>query len=211
MATIGLSKPYYALYNYDSEARTVSYTEGGLLGKFTELSLELEGGSTNILYADNGPAESDQTFSGGTITITTDELNAAVMLPILGLKAETMNVDGVTTEDAKWIVYDDDQVIPYVGLGGILKKKVNGVTKWVAFVLDKGQFSNPGLSAVTQGESIEWQTSSLSANIMRSDNDTHTWRRISSFLNTEAEAEAAVKAYLGITAPTNSAGEDETA
>ena len=47
MATIGLSKPFYAIYSANGE--TVSYTGGGVLGKAVELSMELEGGEANIL------------------------------------------------------------------------------------------------------------------------------------------------------------------
>lgn len=195
MAKIGLSKPYYAIYNVTDGA--VSYSDGGLLGKFTELDVSLEGGDSNVLFADNSAAESDKTFAGGTATVTTDDLVAAVMLPVLGLKSEPI-ADSVTS-DAAWLVFDDDQEIPYVGIGGVIKKKLDNKTKYVGFVLDKVQFANPGLSAVTQGETIEWQTHALTADIMRSDREKHPWFRISSELDTAAEAEAAVKAYLSIT------------
>lgn len=195
MAKIGLSKPYYAIYNVADGA--VSYSDGGLLGKFTELSIELEGGDPNTLRADDAVAESDKTFAGGTASVTTDDLLAPVMLPVLGLKSEAIT-DSVTT-DAMWMVFDDDQEIPYVGLGGVIKKKVNGKIRYVGFVLDKVQFANPGISAVTQGETIEWQTHTLAADIMRSDKEKHPWFRMTSELDTAAEAEAAVKAYLSIT------------
>ena len=39
MATIGLSKPYYALYQ--ESGGTVTYSGGGLIGKATEMSLSL--------------------------------------------------------------------------------------------------------------------------------------------------------------------------
>lgn len=195
MAKIGLSKPYYAIYNVADGA--VNYSDGGLLGKFTELDVSLEGGDSNVLFADNSAAESDKTFAGGAATVTTDDLVAAVMLPVLGLKSEPI-ADSVTS-DAAWLVFDDDQEIPYVGIGGVIKKKLDNKTKYVGFVLDKVQFANPGLSAVTQGETIEWQTHALTADIMRSDREKHPWFRISSELDTAAEAEAAVKAYLSIT------------
>lgn len=83
MATIGLSKPFYAIYAASGE--TVSYTNGGVLGKAVELSMELDGGDANILYADNGPAESATTFGGGTLTITTDDLLPEPAAAILGL------------------------------------------------------------------------------------------------------------------------------
>ena len=104
MATIGLSKPYYAIYN--ANGTTVTYSEGGLIGKATEMTLELEGAEANILYADNGPAESDNQFAGGTLTLSTDDLLPTPMLAILGLQQETIeSVDGVTTEGAAWICY----------------------------------------------------------------------------------------------------------
>lgn len=198
MATIGLSKPYYAFYS--NTGTTVSYSGGGVLGKYTELSLELDDGGDNILYGDNGPAESDTAFAGGTISITTDELRPAAAHDILGTKTEAVTVTGLTTQDASWEVYDEDQDAPYLGVGGILKKKVDGAVRYVAFVLNKVKFTTPGESATTQGETIEWQTKELSAKILRSDTAKHEWRRVSSLLDTEADAEKLIKSFLGIEA-----------
>ena len=60
MATIGLSKPYYAIYSNDGNA--VTYSNGGLIGKGTQLTLELEEGDSNNFYADNAVAETDNSF-----------------------------------------------------------------------------------------------------------------------------------------------------
>ena len=73
------------------------------------------------------------------------------------------------------------------------------MTKWVALVYPKIQFQNTGDAAVTQGESIEWQTPELTAALMRDDTVKHAWRYMSTPLDTEAEAEAAVKSKLNIT------------
>ena len=48
MATIGLSTPYYAIYNENGGNPT--YAEGSLIGKATEMTLELEGADANVLY-----------------------------------------------------------------------------------------------------------------------------------------------------------------
>lgn len=197
MAVIGLSKPYFAIYS--NSGTTVSYANGGLIGKATEMTLELEGAETNALYADNGIAESDNQFAGGTLTLSTDDLLPTPMLAILGLRKEAISGEGIETEGASWIIYDDAQTIPYVGFGGIIKAKQNGVIKWIAVVLTKIQFANPGISAVTQGESIEWQTKELTATVMRDDSTAHTWQLSSTPLDTEAEAEAAIKSKLNIT------------
>lgn len=197
MATIGLSKPFYAVYSESSG--TVSYSSGGVLGKYTALQLQLESASENILYADNGPAESDSGFAGGTFSVTTDDLRPDVAKAIFGLTEETISAQDVTTTGAKWHVNDDDQVIPYLGVGGVLTKKVNGEVKYVAFVLEKVQFQNNGMDVTTQGETIEWQTSTLEGKLFRSDNAKHSWRRLSTLLDSEADAIAAVKGFLNIT------------
>lgn len=197
MAKIGLSKPYYAIYS--NTGTTVAYSKGGVIGKYTEFSLELEDGDNNILYADNGPAESDNSFAGGTATVTTDDLIAERMLAILGLKKEAITTPELSTKDAYWLVFDDDQDTPYIGLGGIIKKKINNATKYQAFILTKIQFTNPGLEAVTQGETIEWQTQELSATIMRSDEAKARWFMISNELDSEEDAEKIIKAHLNIT------------
>lgn len=199
MATIGLSKPYFAKYTNNGGA--VTYSAGALLGKYTELSIELDSQDANILYADNAAAESDQQFTGGTATVTTDDLRPDVMIPVFGVKAEEITHESITTANPQWIVFDDDQNAPYVGLGGVIKKKVDGVIRWVGFVLNKIQFATPAVSAVTQGETVEWQTQELSATIMRSDAAKHPWYRMTSLMDSEADAEAAVKQYLSITDP----------
>lgn len=197
MATIGLSKPYYAVYNYNGSGQP-TYSNGGVLGKATEMSLSLDAGDANILYADNGPAESDNQFTGGSYSITTDDLLPEPMLGVLGLVAELMDIEGVSTPNAQWMIFDDRQAIPYVGFGGVIKKRQSGATKWVAFVLTKIQFQNPGVDAVTQGETIEWQTPTLEGTVMRDDGPNHRWFMMSTPLDTEADAEAAVKSILGI-------------
>lgn len=64
MATIGLSKPYYAVYN--NASGTVSYSNGAVMGKATEANIEIETSDDNNLYADNAIAETDRQFTGGT-------------------------------------------------------------------------------------------------------------------------------------------------
>lgn len=197
MAGVGLSRPYYA--KYSNTGSTVTYSTGGVMGKFTEFTLELEGGDANILYADNGAAESDMQFAGGTANFTTDDLLPDIMEAIFGLTTETITDEGITTATPEWLLFDDTQAIPYLGVGGIIKKITGGATKWQAFVLPKVQFANPGIEAVTQGETIEWQTPSISATVMRSDAEGHRWFMLSSLMDSEADAETAIKKFLSIT------------
>lgn len=195
MATIGLSKPYYAIYS--NTGSTVSYTGCDVLAKAVELSVELEGGDANVLYADNGAAESAKQFSGGTLTITTDDLMPTEMAAILGLTLQTVTNSAITTSTPQELVFGEAQEIPYLGFGVVIKKQKNNAVKYQGIVFPKIQFSNPGINAVTQGETIEWQTPELTATIMRDDTAAHNWCR-SSLLDTEADAEAYIKQLLGV-------------
>lgn len=198
MATIGLSKPYYAIY---AEAGgVVSYSDGAVMGKATEANISIETTEDNNLYGDNGLAETDRRFANGTLTLSTTDLSQEVSKAILGLTEQAITgIDGVTDTSVKELVYDDGQVTPYLGVGFIIKKKVNGAYKWRGVVLPKVMFSVPEDAATTQGESIEWQTPELTGAIMRDDSATHVWKKEATF-TTEAQAEAYIKARLGIAA-----------
>jgi len=196
MAKIGLSKPYCA--KYSNTGSTVTYSEGALIGKAVELSIELEEGDDNILYADNGPAESANTFSGGSLTLTTDDLLPDVMMKVLGVKEETITSKDIKTETPKWYNWDDDQNTPYLGFGAIVKVQNNNVIGYQAVILPKIKLNNPSDTFTTQGETIEFGTPEISGTILRSDGGKHTWKKVSSVMNSEADAEAAIKQFLSI-------------
>lgn len=197
MAGIGFSKPKVAVYS--ASGNTVSYSNGKVLGKGIELSLSLDGGgSDNILYADNAPAESDKaTFSGGTVTITTDNLSPEVYDFLMGITAESYTVDGVTGVKVSTDGIESDA--PYLGLGGIRKLQINNQIKYQAVIFTKVQFQPAGEDWSTQGESIDWQTPEIEATLMRDDSATPTWRKRSSYLDTEADAEKVLNKLLNIT------------
>lgn len=196
MATIGVSKPYFAIYSNVNSA--VTYSNGGVLGKATEVNITINATDDNNLYADNGIAESERTFSDGTLNISTDDLYDEVASVILGLTtADVGTIAGVTDTEVKELIYDDNQNTPYLGIGFIVKKKHNGIYKWRGIVLTKTMFSIPSDAATTQGETIEWQVPSLTATILRDDTDNHAWKREATFTS-EAQAEAYIKNRLSI-------------
>ena len=197
MAVVGVCKPYYA--KYANNGGTVSYSDGGIIGKAVEVSADIETADSNDLYADNAIAESEKTFSSGTLSLTTDDFEQEASKAVLGLKEEAITgIDGVTDTSVKELIYDDDQQTPFLGIGIIIKKIKGGVTKWRALIFTKVQFAGPSDAATTQGESIEWQTAEISGTIMRDDSAKHPWKKEATF-TTEAQAEAYIKARLNIT------------
>lgn len=197
MAIIGVSKPYVA--KYSNTDTTVSYTSGQILDKMTEIDISINSAEDNNFYADNSIAESDSSFSGGSVTVNTADLGPEATSLVLGITPVPIaDISGVTDEDVNELIFDDDQRSPYLGFGCIIKKRVNNVDQWRAIILTKIMLAVPNDAATTQGETIEWQTPQLTGTIMRDDSAKHAWKREATF-TTEAQAEAYIKARLSIT------------
>lgn len=192
----GYSKPYVALYNYANDA--VTYSNGMPLARGVNVNVEAENGEGVNFYADNVVAESvGGVFTGATITMTVDGLKEDARKLIMGLPAaETITVG---QDSYKVVKYDNRQQIPYVAIGFVVRYMENGVTTYTAVVFKKAAFSVDGLSANTQEETIEFQTTELEATLMRDDTQYQEWKNLVEDLTTEADAEKAIKAILGIT------------
>ena len=187
MARVGVSYPRYAIYT--NTGGTVTYGGAQSLGKATTFGVTLDSGNDNILYADNAPAESATTFAGGTLTVGVDDLYDAAAVAILGL-----------TNSSDEIISKADQTVPYVGVGGVIKHIRSGATAYTGMILTKCQFTDPGITVNTQGETIDWQTPELSATILKDDTADGVWRRYKTF-DTEAAAKSYVDAFLAVPTP----------
>lgn len=187
----GFSKPYVATYAIQSGA--VKYSDAQILARGVNVSITPESGSDNIFYADNQAAETAGagTFTGGTVSLTVDGLKPAAEKLIMGLPEA--GTDG-------WISYDDEQTVPYVGIGFIARYMEGGVASYVPYVLAKASFSQVETSAATQEENISFQTQTLSAQLFRADDTNHTWKYVGAPVATETLAETALRKKLGLTA-----------
>lgn len=185
--TTGFSLPYVALYA--ASGGTITYTSGQKLARGVDVSISPESGSDNNFYADNVIAESDAgKFTGGTLSLTVDGLLPATRKLIFGLPAAT----------GGWTEFGDDMAVPYVAVGYIARAQSDGVVTYTPTIIAKCKFNLPEDSAATQEDSINWQTESLTATIMRADDANHTWKFLGDEQSTEAAAEAALKTKLGI-------------
>ncbi|WP_302321481.1 major tail protein [Ruthenibacterium lactatiformans] len=192
----GFSKPYVALYA--ASGGVVTYSGGMPLARGVSVELSLEEGDDNNFYADNVTAETAPgIFTGGSATLTVDGLKAAARRFVFGMPEPTsITVDGKQVEiDA----FGDKMQIPYVGVGFLVRYMEDRIATYAPMVLTKTRFSTPGLSAATQEDSIDWQTEELTATLMRDDTEDHNWRKVAADQATEADAEAVLKAMLGIT------------
>ena len=189
----GYSQPIVAKYAYNQG--TISYSNKTPLARGVEVDMEVEIGDATNFFADNTISESVAgQFNGATATLTVDGLKDTARNLIAGLVTSKTIIANSSTVTAK--AYDDLQVIPYVGIGFVVRYMENGVTTYAPVILPKAQFSPESLKAATQGESVEFQTTELVATVMRADDANHTWKIVAEDQATEAAAVAVIEAYF---------------
>ena len=171
MAKIGLNNFKYSKL---TEADGVATYDGAKsLGKAVDCKVSIENYSAE-LYADDVLAESDTTFKKGTVSLTIDEDDDTVFSELLGHEVDT---------ETKEMVRKDTDVAPYVGVGRILTKVVNGVYKYKVEFLPKVKFTEPAQEETTKGDSIEFKTPTIEGTVLKLADG--TWSRAKTFTNKE--------------------------
>lgn len=199
MAIKGLSIPVFGHYQYNQDTNAVTYTDGFIIPHAISYSLTMEAGDNNPFYADNRVVENDiGTFSSGTLSLETDDLTQEASKKILGaVEIERTYGDKTVTT----LIYDDSQDAPTFGFGLIEEHQVSDVTMYKAIWLKKVVFGNPEDAATTRGETIEWQSRTVEASVIRSDemgdNGNHPWKE-EAWFSLESEALGFLKAMLGV-------------
>lgn len=190
---IGFSKPYVA--DYVNNGGVISFKNAMRLARGVSVSIDPDTSDDNIFHADNQAAESDTgTFTGGSITLTTDHLFTRVARFLYGLPPA--DPDG-------WVPYNDDTKTGYKAVGYIGKYMSDGAVSYVPTVIVKCSFNQPGEELNTQEDEIDWQTIDLDGRVLRGDDAKHTWKYVpEEGFTTEEEAEDALRAKLGYVAPT---------
>lgn len=199
MVTTGFSKPYVAKYTTTTGAAANTYTDGVLLGRGVEVSMEIDAADDNNFYADNVIAESAAAqFTSAEATVTIDGLEPEAATLILGLPAPA--AFEVSEEvNVQMQAYGGTIDPPYVGFAYIRRTMMNGKTGFWPVIHPKVRFGLPSDSAATQEDQIDWQTQELSTTVLRDDTAKANWKLTAAEpLATEAEAEAVIKKYFNI-------------
>ena len=120
----GYSYPMVA--KYINTAGVISHSDGMNLARGVSVSVSIETlGEDNTFYANNGAAEvAPLRFKSGTATLTVDGLLRAAEDLILGLPAAREATVG--TDTVEWTDYGDDQEIPYVTVGYVIRRQSAG-------------------------------------------------------------------------------------
>lgn len=197
MVTTGFSMPYVA--QYANTGTTVTYTSGMDLARGVSLALEIDTADDNNFYANNVLAEVETAqFTSGKATVTVDGLSNEAATLIFGLPDPTSLEVGSPETTVQMQGYGEAMNPPYVGFGCVRRTQMEGKVEYWPLILPKIKFGLPSDEMDTQEDQIDWQTQELTATIQRDDTTAKNWKVISAEgLDTEAEAYAAVKAFLG--------------
>lgn len=153
MAKIGLNNLKFGVLSEVGE--TVTYGAMQSLGKAVSANVSITSNSA-VLYADDAIAETDNTFSNGTITLTVDDDGDTVFAPLLGHEVDS---------DSGVMIRNKNDVAPYVGVGRIINKMKNGARLFKVEFLSKVKFSEPSQESNTHGETTEFGTPQIEGTI----------------------------------------------
>lgn len=199
--TTGFSYPVVA--KYVNSSGVVSYTGGMDMARGVSVSVNIEtGGDGNTFYANNAAAEeAPRKFKRGTLDLTVDGLLRSAEDLILGTLTTT-SVTVATGKSVEISINDDDQNIPYVGYGNVIRRQSAGQVFYQGVVYPKTRFTQFAPGAATEQDDIDWQTQELEATLLRDDSAKHAWQKVTAPVETELEAYNAVRVLLGMTAAT---------
>lgn len=162
MAKVGMRYVVAAPLESEPNGQEPTYGTGLIMGRAISADVSLDR-LDNALYADDAKAESENSITGGTISIGIDDILEDAQVAIFGV------VKSGEGDDAEYI--DKGVAAPYVGVGYIQERRFKGVTSYLAWWYYKAQFAPMADSARTKGEQIEWQTTTASGNLMGVYND----------------------------------------
>ena len=192
MARIGLTNIWYS-HLTEGENGTASYDGAKQLGKAVSCSVEITNNSAS-LYADDTLAESDTSFASGTITLGVADDDETIFADLLGHSTEDSAGGGVVVTKAS------TDTAPYVGVGRIVTKMVNGAYKYKVEFLYKVKFSEPSADETTKGENVEFSTPEVEGMISALGDDNGTWGVAQTF-DTKSDALTYLKGLMAQPTP----------
>lgn len=180
MAKTGIKKVYVGKWSTEG-----TYTDGKKLGTTAGFN-----GTPNandaVDYGDNGAQETDKSVTGGSVSLEQNELTLEEKSLLLGHKLDA---------EKKELVYDANDVAPYVGIGAIGTSKRSGANTYIGKFYKKVQFGEPNDENSTKQESTTFGHDTIEGTILIPEDG--VWKEEAEF-TTESEAEGWLKKKVGI-------------
>lgn len=172
MAYIGLAYPTIAKL----DPTTNTYSDGFRMGKAVSVNISINENEAKLL-GDNVIAETVKEFRDGTIDLGITTIPIEAYSTVFGHEV----TEG---EDGTVIVDKTDDVPNYVGVGLVKEELVDGVKSYIAMWIKKVLFTESGENATTKGETISFQTPTITGTVMALDDK--SWRERKIFKNEKA-------------------------
>lgn len=179
MASIGLRNAKYNKIDYTTK-KYAELTESlvPVLGRLIDAKITEERNSTT-LRADDIIAEKDNSFKGGTVNITVDDVTDEVYA----------DVKGCAIND-KEVTDNSEDITPEIGYGHIVTKIYKGVKSYKVEFLPCIQINKITADRKTKGESIEYNTVSIEASLMELEEEINgmkigDWKKTETFKTLE--------------------------
>lgn len=190
MASIGLRTAKYNKIDYTTKKYEALKKELTVptLGRLIDAKINEERNSTE-LRADDIIAEKDKSFKGGTVTITVDDVADETYADIKGCSISE-----------KEVTDNSEDVAPELGYGHIVTKIYKGVKSYKVEFLPRIQVTKVTADRKTKGESIEYNTVSIEADVMELEEPVNgmkigDWKKSETFA-TLAEAQTYLNGLL---------------
>lgn len=151
MAKIGLTNIWWAKLT-EAEDGAPTYDGAKSFGKAVSCKVSVTNNDAT-LYAEDALAESDKSFNSASVTLGVADDDDTIFAPILG-----HTVGGGTKGEGGEMVRNANDVAPYIGLGRVITKMVNGALKYKGEFLYKVKFSEPSQEDQTKGEKVDFKT-----------------------------------------------------
>ena len=203
MAFIGMRHVVMAELNTHTAGSEPTYSTGMDVGKAISGNLTINRNS-NPLYADDAIAEDDNGITGMELEIGTDDLDEDVQ-DAMGLIKKVTTGTGTS---AVTTYYDTTASAKAVGIGYMRVRRKAGVTSYQGIWVYKAVFSKSAENSQTKGESIEWQTPTVTgrcAGLSIDSSGEMTFRKVRNFA-TESDASAWLDTCASITRSAGNGG-----
>lgn len=153
---------------------TITYTDAQTVGDAMNVNLELRF-AEGRLYAESTLAEYMRKAVGGTISIGVKYIPSAAQIMMFNSRSNSRNITYTpgsgtsTTIAASGLVIGRKTTSAYVGVAFYAPDMVDGVEKYTCVKIARALFGPPSMTLQTAGESITFNTPTVSGEFMADD------------------------------------------
>lgn len=157
MPKVGLRYLVAAKITEETPGHPVVYEPGMVLGRAISMDITYTR-SNQKLYADDMLAESENTITGGTMTTNVAEILDEARVAFFGIKR--------IGEAGSYTYRQTGAPTPYCGIGYLTEMLYKGKITYYPTWIYKSQFAPQGKNAKTRAETTEYQTVTVTGDIL---------------------------------------------